>query len=192
MNRLIFDTLSIHRGAKRVIADLCLSTTAQIIKISGKNGSGKTSFLLGVSGLIPISSGSINLLGESKKSSRRSMCGVFSSAILLPEYLTVNEILSACQAPISDQLKVFETEFLCNIHSCTRISGLSEGQKRKVAIVCALRKERGALLLDEPFNALDKVAMGVLVEYLSNYSGMLIYTSHSKVSFLAKETEITL
>ncbi|WP_444920901.1 ATP-binding cassette domain-containing protein [Microbulbifer sp. CnH-101-G] len=192
MNRLLLDSLSIHRGAKRIVTDFSFSTTSQIIKVSGRNGSGKTSLLLGISGLIPISSGRINILGERRRSGRRRMCGVFSNAILLPEYLSVKEILSACQTPISSRLKNFEEEFLCNIHSCTRVTDLSEGQKRKVAIVCSLRKERGALLLDEPFNALDKKAREALVGHLSDYSGMLVYTSHSEVSFSAGEAEITL
>ncbi|WP_444887918.1 ABC transporter ATP-binding protein [Microbulbifer sp. JMSA008] len=192
LNQLVVDALYVHRGINSVIENLSFSASSRIIKILGKNGSGKTSFLLGISGLISISSGTINLLGEIKRSSRRERCGVYSDAITLPSYLSVEEVLSVCHIQKSDRLKEFKEEFLCDIHSCAKVSDLSEGQRRKVAIVCALFKENGVLLLDEPFNALDENSSRALIEHLSDYSGMLIYASHNSVSFSEKETEVML
>lgn len=117
-------------------------------------------------------------MGAVRPADRRRLCGVFSSSVPVPEYLSCHQALSLFRGDGGKRLAGFEAEFLGGIDPDARLADLSEGQRRKLAIVCALRKERGALLLDEPFNALDTASTALLGDYLDGYQGVLVYVNH--------------
>lgn len=148
--------------------------------------------LLVIAGLLPAHLGTIELLGEKKPADRRRCCGVFSSSLATPEYLSVDQILSFLGRKSKEYLCSFELNFLKGVHSSEKYHNLSEGQKCKVSIVCALRKERGALLMDEPFNALDVTSRKLLSDYLLSYRGLLIYVDHRNTSALMEEALLKL
>ena len=63
------------------------------------------------------------------------------------------------------------------------VAAFSGGQKTKIALIRLLLEKPDILILDEPFDALDKTSREILVKYLEEFmSGphhTLIYTSHS-------------
>ncbi|NNE13923.1 MAG: ABC-F family ATP-binding cassette domain-containing protein, partial [Saprospiraceae bacterium] len=60
------------------------------------------------------------------------------------------------------------------------ISQLSGGEKRRLHLLRILIKNPNFLILDEPTNDLDILTLNVLEDFLSNYKGCLLVTSHDR------------
>ncbi|SDP33652.1 ABC-F family ATP-binding cassette domain-containing protein [Halobacillus aidingensis] len=70
-----------------------------------------------------------------------------------------------------------------------KISELSGGQKKRIAIAKALIQPADLLLLDEPTNHLDNETIEWLEEYLASYRGSLIVVTHDRY-FLNRVTNL--
>jgi len=69
-----------------------------------------------------------------------------------------------------------------------KVSSLSGGEKKRLAMALVLLDEPDFLILDEPTNDLDILVLNRLEEFLSNYSGCLVLVSHDRY-FLDKLTD---
>ena len=62
-----------------------------------------------------------------------------------------------------------------------RVSAMSGGMKRRLAIACALTGGSPVLIMDEPTAALDLYHKGIIFDYLRSYldnGGMVIFSTH--------------
>lgn len=134
-------------------------TPGNIYGLLGKNGEGKTTLLKVMSGLIFPDKGSCRVWNE-EPSERKA--NFLQQIFLLPEELTLPDVTGLqyinMYAPFyptfSDVIlkaciESFEMDF------SVRISKMSLGQKKKVAITLALAVHTPLLLMDEPTNGLD-------------------------------------
>ena len=131
--------------------------------VVGKSGSGKTSFLRLIAGLIRPLSGRIAFAGEvwfegERRGAflpawKRPVGMVFQSYALFPHLSVAGNIAygGADRELINGLLSVSGLEALSNAYPST----LSGGQKQRVALLRALARRPKVLLLDEPFSALD-------------------------------------
>ena len=91
---------------------------------------------------------------------------------------------------ILDALKAFSIEKKHNI-PCKY---LSQGQKRRVALSRLVLENRPIWILDEPFVALDTLAVeklsNLIAEHINKNNGMVILTSHQEVSININENKI--
>ena len=62
----------------------------------------------------------------------------------------------------------------------TVVSGLSGGEKRRVALCRLLLQKPDILLLDEPTNHLDAETVGWLEQHLQKYAGTIIAVTHDR------------
>ena len=133
----------------------------EIVSILGKSGSGKSTFLRIISGLIPADHGTVSYKDEIVTKPIKGIAMVFQNFALMP-WLTVLENvelgLEAIGIPKSIRrersLKAIDTIGLDGFESAYP-KELSGGMKQRVGFARALVIEPELLIMDEPFSALD-------------------------------------
>lgn len=159
-----------------------------MLQISGPNGSGKTSLLRLLAGLMQPTAGVVHLngkpLNEQRSELARNLIWI-GHAAGIKDVLTPEENLSwlsALHHPASREsiwqalaavgLKGFE-DVPCHT--------LSAGQQRRVALARLYLPGPPLWILDEPFTALDKQGVAQLEEHLARHceqGGMIALTTH--------------
>ena len=175
-DRFLFKNLSFHLNP------------GEVIKISGANGSGKTTLIKILTGILKNYEGKISLKNEEKKSLKNLSDEIFymGHKNALKENLTVQEnlqhdfrLLNSNKNELDNYLEKLKlNEFLF-----TRVSELSEGQKRKLILACCLASNSSIYLLDEPFINLDADSQEIIMEAMDSkiHNGAaVIFTSHDQ------------
>lgn len=158
------------------------------IGIIGKNGIGKTTLLKLMTGLIPPSSGNVEI-GETVN------VGYFSQENEnLPlnkrvyDYLKeIGEVIHTVDGPLSIT-QVLDKFLFFKESQYSYISNLSGGEKRRLYLLSVLLTSPNVLILDEPTNDLDIDTLEVLEEYLDEFKGAVIIVSHDRY-FLDKTVD---
>ena len=151
------------------------------IGIVGKNGTGKSTFLDILQGIATPDSGKVNIgdtvvfgyyaqQGLNWKEDMRVIEWVKTIAESFP--LASGGSLSAAQFL---QLFLFDPD-----QQYTYISKLSGGEKRRLHLLSILFHNPNFLILDEPTNDLDLPTLGVLENFLSEFTGCLLIVSHDR------------
>lgn len=141
------------------------------VGIVGRNGSGKSTFINLLLGLIPDDgvarqSGVIDL-GESLKIGYYNQNGIeFDDNQTVLETVNDTHLLGRF---------LFPHDMYNN-----RLSKLSGGEKRRLYLLTILMKQPNLLIMDEPTNDLDIVTLNVLEEYLKDFKGTLVIVSHDR------------
>ena len=133
----------------------------EIVALLGKSGSGKSTLLRCVAGLIAPSSGSVSYRGTPLTGANPGVSMVFQTFALLP-WLTVQQNvelgLEARGVPETERaeraLRAIDTIGLDGFESAYP-KELSGGMRQRVGFARAIVTEPDALLMDEPFSALD-------------------------------------
>lgn len=197
---LVAKDLTIARGDTVLCSQVNFTiSSGQILHIQGPNGIGKTTLMMLLAGLIPVSDFEKENLkwgGQSPKDWSVLYIGHLSG---LNAGLSVRENLRFMQTLNSDSNK-----HLGNALDAVGLSGyedinvaqLSSGQKRRVSLARLwLTKNADRLwLLDEPFTALDTTMSKRLNERLMGYAqagGRVILTSHQPLTIPAESLDLT-
>jgi heme ABC exporter ATP-binding subunit CcmA len=134
----------------------------EIVLLQGANGAGKTSLLRACAGLLRIAAGEASVLGEDLVANPRAVrrrVGLLGHATALYDDLTAFDNVrfavragggsTAVVGPALDRLG------LTGRLASTRVSALSAGQRRRVALAALLGRDPELWLLDEPHAGLD-------------------------------------
>ena len=170
---LQLDHITRHRAGRPAVADLSLTLDAgQVLGLLGVNGAGKSTTLTMIAGALNPDGGGIKLNGkdflEHPELARRGIGWLPERAPLWPE-LTVMEHLDAHgrlrglggAALAKARQRIVERLELGALSR--RLAGvLSQGQRQRLGLACALLHEPSLLVLDEPANALDPVQVAAL------------------------------
>ena len=153
--------LSLSRGGKPVLHDLSLSVgKGEISALLGANGAGKSSLVLGAAGMIPLSSGSVEMEGEDL-AGRQADSIRASGLAAVPEGhhvlagLTVQEnleVAGATQTPVSavEGIERAYTVFPELADRTGQLAGsLSGGQQQMVVLAQAIVSKPKVILVDE-------------------------------------------
>ena len=197
---MILEIISINlsRNKKIIFKNFCLKIrSSEIVTLIGRNGSGKTSLLEMIVGLLKPESGvikinSINIeeIGERKKD--QFIYIPFDDA--LKEDLTICENLQiwANLASINLSKELFEKSldyFSLSEIKNVLVGKLSQGQKKKIALTKLLLINCSLWILDEPFNSLDKESIEILKKLFLSHKkngGVILFASHIDIKIRGK------
>jgi ABC-2 type transport system ATP-binding protein len=152
----------------------------------GPNGSGKTTTVEMLEGLLTPSAGEIELLGrrwETDERHLRERVGVALQETHLPDKLTVEEALTLFRSfypaarPLDDLLA--DVELAEKRHAY--VGKLSGGQRQRLAIACSMVGEPEVLFLDEPTTGLDPQSRRQIWGLVTGYrarGGTTVLTTH--------------
>ncbi len=186
--------LNCTRGERRLFRDFSLNIEkGEILQIAGANGSGKTTLMRVVCGLYLAEEVQLAWHGTEVRSALQ-----YADELLyighrpaLRSSLTVAENLRwFCSLggqrldrislnPLLEQLQLagYEDE---------KVTHLSAGQRRRVALARLQLISASLWLLDEPFNALDKAGVALLRSWIAHFvdgGGSVLLTSHQEIEF---------
>ena len=145
-----------------VLDDVSLTLSeGEIVALLGKSGSGKSTMLRCIAGLIAPSAGTVSYRGTPLNGANPGVAMVFQSFALLP-WLTVQQnvelAMQAREVPEAERrakaLRAIDLIGLDGFESAYP-KELSGGMRQRVGFARALSVEPDALLMDEPFSALD-------------------------------------
>lgn len=149
--------------------------------IIGNNGTGKSTFIKMLLGIVSPDSGTIDI-GETVRFGYYSQEG-----IQFDENAKVIDVVTeiAENIELSDGRRMSASQFLQYFLFTPQtqynfVSKLSGGERRRLYLCTILMRNPNFLVLDEPTNDLDIVTLQVLEEYLQSYSGCLIVISHDR------------
>ena len=167
-------------GDKKVLDNLsCTIPETQWTLITGPSGCGKTTFFRILLGLEKKDSGEI-------KNMPAKCSAVFQENRLCEELSAVDNIKLVC-ADV-DKIEAALEELGLSESKEQRVSELSGGMKRRVAIARAVLAEADIFLLDEPFYGLDKErkesVMDFLIEHLKEKTTVLVTHDKEAVEYL--------
>jgi ABC-2 type transport system ATP-binding protein len=165
--------------------------SGQVFGILGPNGSGKTTFLKIIAGVLESTSGSvfINELNTSKdRDLVKKIVGYVPETPTLYESLTPREFLNfvASVRGINENKFKERAENFCNAFGLKDnldepIGSLSFGTKQKVAVIGAMLHDPEVLVLDEAMNGLDPKSSKILKTLLKDFAARgrcVIFSTH--------------
>lgn len=149
--------------------------------IVGKNGTGKSTFLKLLLGLVQPDEGRF-VIGETVK------FGYFSQeGLAFDNQMKVIDVIKAIAEyiDVGKGKRMSASQFLQYFlftpeQQYDYVYKLSGGEKRKLYLCTVLMKHPNFLILDEPTNDLDIDTLQVLEEYLEDFPGCVIVVSHDR------------
>lgn len=148
----------------------------EILGLLGPNGSGKTTTIKMILGLVKPDSGAINVLGinvEDDPVGVKRKVGYVPESPRVYEFLTGLEFLDFTgdiygMGPEEKKKRIEEFVKALDLEGREgdMISSYSEGMKQKVVIISALMHRPELLLLDEPLSGLDPKSARILKDFL--------------------------
>jgi NitT/TauT family transport system ATP-binding protein len=179
-----------YRGAAIALEDISITVErGEFVTFLGPSGCGKSTLLRLVSGLSPVSEGSVEVNGMTPANARDLMSFIFQDATLLP-WRTVEENVGLgleLEHAARDLRRERVAEML-ELVRLTHVAGryprqLSGGMKMRVSIARALVSRPRILLMDEPFAALDEMSRDRLNEELlrlyAEQKWTVLFVTHS-------------
>lgn len=189
--QLTADALTLFRGDRCLFKGLSFALNpGELLLLKGRNGSGKTSFLRAIAGLLELESGSVvwNEVAVTREPQ------VFKNSLVWMAHqvgfkgdLTLLENLhfEAALRPQSGQ----DIEDVLNRLGLNRLKrlpmrSLSAGQRRRVALARMLLSEAQLWIMDEPVTNLDSEGRALVMELVGEHlaaNGMVIMAAHQDV-----------
>ena len=174
-------------GRRTALSDCTLSIPpGHVVGLVGPNGAGKTTLLQIAVGMLPPTSGTIEVLGGQPASGPAQLARVGYVAQDTPIYagLSVADHLrfGAYTNPGWDLQLAADRIAKLDLDPSQKAGKLSGGQRAQLALTLAIAKRPDLLILDEPVASLDPLArrefLQSLMAYMAEHSASVILSSH--------------
>jgi ABC-type nitrate/sulfonate/bicarbonate transport system ATPase subunit len=154
-----------HKGStQHVLRDLSLEVEpGEFVSLIGHSGCGKSTLVRAMGGLLPLDAGTIALDGERVTAPGPDRAMVFQQYSLLPRLNLFDNVRHAVRAArpawsktmVEERAEHYLTAVGLWEHRAKKPNQVSGGMQQRAAVARAFAVEPRALLLDEPFGALD-------------------------------------
>lgn len=176
------DVLSVQHLSKSFPGQTLFSDVSFEIKrgekvaLIGSNGTGKTTLLKILNGVLPPDEGQFTL-------GAKVQIGYYDQEqhVLHPEKTIFEEISDSYPTLTETEIRNMLAAFLFTGDDVFKlISSLSGGEKGRVSLAKLMLSEANFIILDEPTNHLDIASKEILEEALNSYTGTVFYVSHDR------------
>ena len=187
---LLINNLSFSRNETKIFENLSLSlNNKKIIRIKGRNGSGKTTFLKVILNILEPNNGEIIWKGENIK---KNIFNFYNQTTFIMDNntstrdLSVEDNINFWRVLSSSKLnnkEIFELLKKLDIEKyfTTKVMYLSSGERKKLELLRLILEQKKLWILDEPFNHLDELSIKILnqtfLDHINN-NGMILFASH--------------
>ena len=183
---LNFTNVEFSRGENVLFSELSFELApGQVLWIQGDNGIGKTSILKLALGLWLPDRGQIQISSNNAESHAEKMTAYLGHQDAFEPLLSVSECLEfwADIYEYEDHIVDLLADIGLSEQTHIRISGLSAGQKRRLALARLKIANRPIWILDEPKAAMDKTGQALIDTLLSDHlknGGAALIASHDQ------------
>ena len=183
MNILELEGITKQFGSQTALADLSLTIPeGKIVGLLGPNGSGKTTMIKIITGLISSHSGTAQICGHPVGPASSNLVSYLPDRLHLPSWLKVSEAVKFFADFYQDFDTVRANAMLerMQIPQDKSIKALSKGMCEKLQLVLVMSRQTKFYILDEPIAAVDPAARDFILQtILQNFaegSSILIST----------------
>lgn len=197
--RISIAGVSASYSRRPVLRDIGFAAAAgEVVGIIGANGSGKSTLVRVIAGLLPLTSGKMNIDGVPLPSGHpwtRLRAGVVHVAQAMPLFddFTVNETIQlvAARQHLSAKEIARNIELMCGATvSGNRVVGtLSGGEQQRMALAVALSRRPLVLLVDEVLSGVDATAAECALEAIrigARHYGMTTIMIEHRIPLLCR------
>jgi ABC-2 type transport system ATP-binding protein len=167
-----FNNVTKHYSSGEGVSELSFSVDhGQVIGLLGLNGSGKTTTMKIIAGLLRPQSGSVEVMGKAPRAGRRHIA-FLGDRQSFPSWMTPKDMLNFMVTFYAD----FQTGKFHQLIKELDIPGkpleeMSKGQRQKLKLVATMARKSDLYLLDEPLSGIDLVARtGILKTLMAHWN----------------------
>lgn len=155
----------------------------RIVGLLGPNGSGKTTFIKILSGLLTFDTGSVLIDGKRPGCETKALVSYLPERPYFNSWMRVDECLDYFEEFYEDFDRVIAERMLfdLNVPTDSRLKTLSKGTKEKVQLILVMARRAKLYLLDEPIAGVDPAARDYILEtIISSYNreASIIISTH--------------
>jgi heme exporter protein A len=200
--KLSANDLTLIRGESCLFQGLGFAlNSGELLLLEGQNGSGKTSLMRAIAGMLSLESGEILWNDRPVNDQRQEFHGALvwlAHRTGLKGDLTLVENLRF-EASLRPQAQV-DQDAVCKRLGIDRLKSLplralSAGQQRRVALARMLLADVPLWLMDEPFTNLDREGRALVMQLTEEHlakGGMCVMAAHQDVEIKAQVTRVSL
>ncbi|HEX5351170.1 MAG TPA: ABC transporter ATP-binding protein [Trichococcus sp.] len=172
-------------GKRTVLEDVSFTIKKnEVTCLTGMNGTGKTTLMNCIMGLVPRNNGSVTIDGKDIQQHLYETISYIPDSLTMPRWMTIAESMQfmAIYYPNWNTAKADELLSFFRLEADLQLKNLSKGNSAKVNFLLGLSLDADYYLMDEPFSGIDVFAREDILEVFTSKfvtdKGVLIATHH--------------